>query len=88
MPVAGGPPVRVTQIPHIVPIESPDGRDLYFVYGGGPASALWRMPAAGGTPVKVLDGVLFGNFDVVHGGIYYLERVSGHPAENQPGGAG
>jgi hypothetical protein len=23
----------------------------------------------------------------VHGGIYYLERVSGNPAENQPGGA-
>jgi hypothetical protein len=45
------------------------------------------MPAAGGTPVRVLDGVLFGNFDVVHGGIYYLERVSGNPADNQRGGA-
>jgi len=81
MPVAGGPPVRVTQDPGIVPIESPDGRDLYYVTAADRPSALWRMPAAGGTPVKVLDGVLFGNFDVVHGGIYYLERVSG--AEDQ-----
>ena len=72
--------------PAIVPIESPDGRDLYYVTAADRPSALWRMPVAGGTPVKVLDGVLFGNFDVVHGGIYYLERVSGNPAENQPGG--
>jgi serine/threonine protein kinase/dipeptidyl aminopeptidase/acylaminoacyl peptidase len=86
MPVTGGPPVRVTQDPGIVPIESLDGRDLYYVTAADRPSALWRMPAAGGPPVKVLDGVLFGNFDVVHGGIYYLERVSGNAADNQPGG--
>jgi hypothetical protein len=61
-----------------------DGHDLYYVTAADRPSALWRMPA-GGTPVKVLDGVLFGNFDVVHGGIYYLERVSGNHADNQPG---
>jgi len=33
------------------------------------------------TPVKVLDGVLFGNFDVVDSGIYYLERITS--AEHQ-----
>ncbi len=30
----------------------------------------------------MLDGVLFGNFDVVDSGIYYLERVSGSPRTN------
>jgi hypothetical protein len=42
----------------------------------GPArsggSALGRGP-----PVKLLDGVLFGNFDLVERGIYYLDGVSG-----------
>jgi hypothetical protein len=28
-------------------------------------------------PVKVLDGVVLGNFDVTDGGIYYIDRVSG-----------
>jgi hypothetical protein len=76
MPVTGGPLVRVTHDPGFVPIEPPDGHDLYYVTAAHRPSALRRVPADGGTPVKVLDGVLFGNFDVVDGGIYYLERVS------------
>jgi len=81
MPVSGGPAVRITQDPAFLPIESPDGRDLYYVSAADRPSALWRMSLAGGTPIKVLDGVLYGNFDVVDSGIYYLERVSG--AEDQ-----
>ena len=81
MPVSGGPAVRVTTDPAFVPIESPDGRDLYYVAAADRPSALWRLPLTGGTPIKVLDGVLFGNFDVVDSGIYYLERVTG--AEDQ-----
>ena len=81
MPVSGGPAVRITQDPAFLPIESPDGRDLYYVSAADRPSALWRMSLAGGTPIKLLDGVLYGNFDVVDSGIYYLERVSG--AEDQ-----
>ena len=33
----------------------------------------WRVER----PIKVLDGVVLGNFDVVEGGIYYIDRVSG-----------
>ncbi len=40
-------------------------------------SPLWRVPASGGAPVKVLDGVLLGNFVVLEGGIYYIDRPSG-----------
>jgi hypothetical protein len=40
-------------------------------------SSLWRLPLTGGAPVKVLDGVVLGNFDVVEAGIYYIDRVSG-----------
>ena len=36
-----------------------------------------RMPAKGGTPVKVLDDVISTSFEVLEGGIYYLERLPG-----------
>ena len=77
MPVNGGPPVRMTQGPGFVPVESPDGRDLYYVSAANGPGALWRMPTKGGAAVKLLDGVLFGNFDVIDRGVYYLERLPG-----------
>jgi hypothetical protein len=40
-------------------------------------SPLWRVPTSGGTRVKVLEGVFFGNFVVREGGIYYVDRPSG-----------
>ena len=40
-------------------------------------SPLWRLPVSGGVPVKVLDGVVLGNFAVLEGGIYYIDRPSG-----------
>jgi hypothetical protein len=38
---------------------------------------LWRVPASGGAPVKVLEGVVLANFVVREGGIYYIDRPSG-----------
>jgi len=40
-------------------------------------SPLWRLPALGGVPVKVLEGVVLANFVVREGGIYYIDRPSG-----------
>jgi hypothetical protein len=37
---------------------------------------VWRIPIAGGTPVKVVDGVLAGQLDVTDGGIYFIDRAS------------
>jgi len=51
--------------------------------------ALWRWPLAGGSPVKLLDGVILGAFDVVDGGIYYIDRTPGEAAggfTNSPAG--
>ena len=39
-------------------------------------SPLWRVPLAGGTPVKILDGVMPASFDVIDRGIYYIDRES------------
>jgi serine/threonine protein kinase len=77
MPASGGAAVRATNNLGAISIESPDGRDLYYVEAAERPSALWRLPLAGGAPVKVLEGVVLGNFDVLDGGIYYIDRVSG-----------
>jgi Tol biopolymer transport system component len=77
MPASGGAAVQVTNSVGAIAIESPDGRDLYYIEGAERSSPLWRFPLAGGAPVKLLDGVVLGNFDVVEGGIYYIDRVSG-----------
>jgi hypothetical protein len=81
MPASGGAAVQVTNNAGTIAIESYDGRDLYYVGATDRPSSLWRLPLAGGAPLKVLDGVVLGNFDVVDGGIYYIDRVSGEAGE-------
>jgi hypothetical protein len=57
------------------------GRRLrYYVQRWDPPSPLWRVPASGGAPEKVLDGVLLANFVVLEQGIYYIDRPSGQGA--------
>jgi len=78
-PVSGGPAVQVSMTRSLMAIESPDGTYLYYVEGndtngGGP---LWRMPVGGGAPTRIADGVNGTGFDVVAGGIYYLDRLAG-----------
>jgi Tol biopolymer transport system component/DNA-binding winged helix-turn-helix (wHTH) protein len=76
MPVLGGAAVQVTNNTGTMAIESHDGRDLYYVERAERPSSVWRLPLGRGVPVKVLDGVILGNFDVVEGGIYYIDRLS------------
>jgi Tol biopolymer transport system component/DNA-binding winged helix-turn-helix (wHTH) protein len=76
-PTLGGAAVQVTPNAGTLAIESPDGRDLYYLEAADRPSSLWRLPLAGGQPVKVVDGIVLGNFDVIDGGIYYIDRVSG-----------
>ena len=59
------------------PLESPDGAYLYYVETYDKPSPLWRLPASGGVPVKVLEGVWFANYVVREGGIYYIDKPSG-----------
>ena len=73
---SGGTPVALTTGTGAIPIESYDGRDVFYLDAAERPSALWRLPVAGGTPVKVLDGVLNGADDVVERGIDDIERVS------------
>ena len=81
MPASGGAAVQVTTNAGSIAIESYDGRHLYYVSATDRPSSVWRLPLAGGAPVKVLDGVVLGNFDVVDGGIYYIDRVPGEAGD-------
>ena len=75
VPAEGGEPVQVTQGGGFHPVESPDGRFLY--YGQRPADGLWKMPVGGGEEVAVLpslkDAGWWGSWDVVDDGIYFID---------------
>ena len=57
--------------------ESPDGAYLYYTQTLGEPSVLWRLPASGGQPAKVLEGVVLRAFVVLEKGIYYIDQLSG-----------
>jgi Tol biopolymer transport system component/predicted Ser/Thr protein kinase len=70
----GGDPVQVTHGGGYHPVESPDGRFLYFARGASQAG-LWRMPAAGGEETAVLTELRQagqGQWDVTDNGIYFV----------------
>jgi serine/threonine protein kinase len=77
MPASGGEAVQVTRTTGHAPQESPDGADLYYVDALDRPAALWRVPVPGGTPAKVLDGVVLANYAVLPGGIYFVDRPTG-----------
>ena len=53
------------------------GGDLFYVDTPSGPGTVWRLPQGGGPAVKVIEGVVLGNFDVVEDGLYYIDRVSG-----------
>jgi serine/threonine protein kinase len=77
LPVSGGDAIQLTETAALAPQESTDGADIYYVETLDGPSPLWRLPTGGGVAAKVLDGVFLANFDVLEGGIYYIERPAG-----------
>ena len=76
MKVTGGAPVLVTNSAGSIAIESYGG-DLFYVDTTNGPGTVWRLPQGGGSAVKMIEGVVLGNFDVVEDGLYYVDRVSG-----------
>jgi len=77
MPASGGDAVPLANSLGYEPQESPDSAYVYYVQVMDKPSPLLRVPVSGGVPEKVLDGVILGNFVVLKGGIYYVDRPSG-----------
>ena len=74
MPAAGGTPVQVTHHGGGAPVESPDGRFLYYAkQNHDTETSLWRTPFAGGAEEQVAPAMFRLNFSVTDRGIYYAK---------------
>jgi Tol biopolymer transport system component len=56
IPANGGDAIQVTRDGGFAPLESPDGKFLYYTKALQ-GTSLWKVPTEGGQAVKVLDGL-------------------------------
>jgi Tol biopolymer transport system component/DNA-binding winged helix-turn-helix (wHTH) protein len=81
LPESGGTPQPVTSDDGIAGQESPDGKWLYFARDD--ENGLWRMPAAGGEAVHILDQPMacyWGYWAVSRSGVYFLDQRQSTPS--------
>jgi Tol biopolymer transport system component/DNA-binding winged helix-turn-helix (wHTH) protein len=71
IPVSGGPAVKVTQNGGWLPLESPDGKTLFY-QRRAEDSPLLALPTSGGEERVVLDCVAGDGFSVSRVGIHYV----------------
>jgi Tol biopolymer transport system component len=71
MPSAGGKSTQITHESGYRPLESPDGKFLY--YGRHDRPGVWRVPVGGGEERRLLDSVGGRNWTVTKNGIYYFD---------------
>ena len=72
MAASGGNETQLTRNGGVTPVESVDGKWVYYKKGQG----LWRIPATGGEEIQVIDRVGYQiNYAVVEKGIYFLDAV-------------
>jgi Tol biopolymer transport system component len=72
MPADGGEAIQLTWDGGWAPLESPDGKFLYYTKNLG-ASSVWRVPLGGGQATKVLEGLsTYLNLAIVDKGIYFV----------------
>ncbi|MFN7989657.1 MAG: protein kinase [Thermoanaerobaculia bacterium] len=71
-PEPGATPARVTRNGGYAPLESTDGKTLYYVRAGSGYS-VWKVPTAGGEETPVVPRILnWGTFDVTATALYYV----------------
>jgi Tol biopolymer transport system component len=75
VPADGGPASQVTSGGGFAPLESPDGRFVYYAKGVA-ERGLWRVPVEGGKESVVLEDLdpdYWGYWVVVDDGIYFVD---------------
>jgi Tol biopolymer transport system component len=78
-PVEGGQAVQVTQHGGREAVESGDGKYIYYNKGLG-IPGIWKILAAGGEEVPVLEGALQGLWVLLDRGIYFVNsNTTPHP---------
>ena len=74
IPVDGGEAIQVTWGGGFAPLESPDGRFIYYTKDLFNTS-VWRLPVEGGQATKVLEGLSnYLNLAIVDEGIYFVPQ--------------
>ncbi len=74
LPADGGEAIQLTRDGGFAPLESPDGKMLYYTKALT-ATSLWRMPIEGGQATKVLDGLSsYLNIAIVGNGLYFVPQ--------------
>jgi eukaryotic-like serine/threonine-protein kinase len=72
IPANGGEAIQVTRDSGFAPLESPDGKLLYYVKALA-ATDVWKVPVEGGQASKVLEGLSsYLNLAIVDNGIYFV----------------
>ena len=77
MPAVGGDAVQITRNDGDKPLESPDGKYLYYMKGDRypEQCSVWKMPVGGGEETRVLDSVHCDGFwDIGNDGLYYFAK--------------
>jgi Tol biopolymer transport system component len=74
VPAEGGNASQVTQAGGFEAIESVDGRFLYYLKDFSKAGAVWRVPVEGGSEARILENVVWSNWDVLERGICLVRR--------------
>jgi len=73
MPRSGGDAIPITKGGGFVPLESPDGRFVYYTKSFDDRR-IWRAPSQGGEETEVLGPIFRCNFDVAQNGIYFMSQ--------------
>jgi Tol biopolymer transport system component/tRNA A-37 threonylcarbamoyl transferase component Bud32 len=72
MSANGGEAVQVTKDGGFAPLESPDGKFLYYTKALD-STSLWKIPIEGGEASRVLDGLSsYQNVAIVNSGLYFV----------------
>ncbi|MEP7365759.1 MAG: DUF5050 domain-containing protein [Acidobacteriota bacterium] len=72
MPAEGGAAAQVTQGGGFQPMESPDGKTLYYLETPH-SGKLWRMPVQGGEARLVIDDAWDARWGVSEKGVYFVD---------------
>ena len=72
IPANGGDAIQVTRDGGFAPLESPDGKFLYYVKSLVETS-LWKIPVGGGQATKILEGLSdYLDLAIVEGGVVFV----------------
>jgi hypothetical protein len=75
VPAEGGPVALLANKAGWEPIESPDGKFIYFAVNTAEGSSLLRVPTEGGEVQQVIGSLSVGyNYAVIGDGIYFIPR--------------